>query len=229
MAVSGAARRLGCGALILLAVLPPVRAEGTTISIQRNPPPVAPPAPLSAAHAAYLEGDLGRAGDRYRDALRRDPASAEASNGLASVALRENRIPDAIAWFRHSLSISPDDALAHARLADLDTTRRPEEIETRLRRHIVRQPDSAHLRFALGNALARQRRWAEAQQAYFEGHGLDPDDPDLLFNLATTLDRLHQPKAAQDFYRRALAAAQRHPAVFDQTLAALRLHTLEQP
>lgn len=197
--------------------------------IQRKPMPADTSSPSQLAYAAFRDGDLATAHHHYQELLRRDPASVEASNGLASLALREGRPDEAIAWFRHSLVLAPHDALAHSRLVDLDHTLHPRDAESRLRRLIAHQTHAAVLHFALGNALARQSRWAEAQQAYFQAHTLDADDPDILFNLAASLDQLHQRLPAANFYRLALAAARQRPASFDPLTASGRLQELEQP
>ena len=54
---------------------------------------------------------------------------------------------------------------------------------------------------------ALTQRWPDAQQAYFQAHQLQPDNPDYAFNLAVALEHIGQPKAALDFYRRAVQAA----------------------
>lgn len=205
----------------------PPPAPSEPVRVQRSTMPPAP-VPLAVAHAAFLAGHLDLARSAYHEALRADPASNAASNGLASLALRRGEVDEAIAWFRHSLRLAPHDALAHARLADLDTAA-PAAIENRLRQIIAAQPTEASLHFALGNALARQRRWSEAQHAYFQAHTLDPEDPDTLFNLAASLDHLHQPAPAEAFYRRALSAAAHRPAAFDGALASRRLQDLSRP
>ena len=40
----------------------------------------------------------------------------------------------------------------------------------------------------LGNLYADQSQWAPAQQAYFQAHHLEPDNPDYAYNLAVGLD-----------------------------------------
>lgn len=229
--MSRSRHRLGAGLTAVLLMLagaaraePPL-APADTARVRRSTAPQVP-APLAIAHAAFLSGQLDLSRQAYHDALRRDPANAAASNGLASLALRSGRTDEAIAWFRHSLTLAPHDALAHARLADLDPAFTAATAESRLRQLIAVQPAEAALHFALGNALARQQRWSEAQQAYFQAHALDPDDPDALFNLAASLDHLRQPALAGDFYRLALAAAARRPAAFDSNEADRRLQAL---
>ena len=79
--------------------------------------------------------------------------------------------------------------------------------ESRLKTALASQPDSSALHFALGNLYARQLRWSEAQQAYFLAYSGEPDNADFIFNLAVSLDHLHQNKLAAQYYRMALSAA----------------------
>jgi tetratricopeptide (TPR) repeat protein len=85
----------------------------------------------------------------------------------------------------------------------------PAASESRLKSLIAREP-SPFLHFVLGNLHADQSQWAQAQQAYFQAHHLEPDNPDYAYNLAIGLDHLRQPKLALNYYRRAesLASAQ---------------------
>ncbi|HUX26097.1 MAG TPA: tetratricopeptide repeat protein, partial [Burkholderiales bacterium] len=69
-------------------------------------------------------------------------------------------------------------------------------------------------------------RWAEAQQAYFRAYAGNPEYPDFAYNLAVSLDQLHQSKPALEYYRRALALAKDHPATFDQAQVSKRVSQL---
>jgi tetratricopeptide (TPR) repeat protein len=92
---------------------------------------------------------------------------------------------------------------------------------------IAAQPDAGFLQFALGNQYAAQGRWAEAQQAYFQAYASDPEHPDFAYNLAISLDRMHQTKLALEYYRRALALAETHPVSFDKVQVSNRVSQLE--
>jgi uncharacterized protein HemY len=92
---------------------------------------------------------------------------------------------------------------------------------------IASQPDQPFLHFALGNVYAGQSRWPEAQRAYFKAYSGDPENPDYLFNLAVSLDQLHQGKLAMQYYNQAMAAASQRPAGFDKGQAANRLRELQ--
>ena len=102
----------------------------------------------------------------------------------------------------------------------------PTATESRLKTLLSAQPESAQLNFALGNVYAKQARWNEAQQVYFNAVAGDTSNPDYLFNLAVSLDQLRQPKLAAQHYRMALEAAENRPAAFDRERANKRLNQL---
>lgn len=198
-------------------------------SIRRDRPADAhPPVKLADAYAAYQAGDLARAERLYGETLRQDPNNRDALDGLGGIALRRGREAEAEAWFRRSLAADPNDPVAQAGLADLRGRGQAQEGESRMRSLVAAQPEAAPGHFALGNALAAQDRWSEAQQAYFQAHTLDPDNPDYLFNLAVSLDRLRQPTLARRFYGEALGAADRRPAAFARQAAQARFEALDE-
>lgn len=207
---------------VLLAVLAlcTARAEGGT-PLQDDATPYTS---LAAAHAALEAGQLDAARAHYIHALRQAPTAVEARNGVAVVLLRQGDAAGAASWFRAALEVSPDDPVAHAALYSLGAETAPAS-EDRLRRLLGRHPDAAALHLALGNLLARQDRWAEAQDAYFRAYTFNPDEPDVLFNLAVGLDHLRQ-RSAAGFYARALEAALLRPHSFDPEQARGRLHAL---
>jgi Flp pilus assembly protein TadD len=84
------------------------------------------------------------------------------------------------------------------------------------------------LNFALGNQLAQQGRWAEAQQEYFKAAAAEPDNADFAYNLAVSLDHLRQPRLAREHYLRAIALAEKRGAGFDLAAARTRAAQLEK-
>ena len=90
------------------------------------------------------------------------------------------------------------------------------------------QPELAAPHFSLGNLYARHSRWADAQQAYFRAYTAEPENPDILYNLAISLEHLRQNKLAAQYYGQAIAAAQTKPAGFDKAQAAARQAALQQ-
>lgn len=176
---------------------------------------------------AFGRGDLGAAQAAYEQALKADPRNAEALHGLAATALRQGRADAAEALYQRAVEADPQDAVAQAELVGLRSQGEPLAAESRLKSLIAGQPNQPSLYFALGSVYARQARWPEAQQAYFKAFSLEPDNPDYLFNLAVSLDQLHQSKLAAQYYNQAVVAAAQRPAGFDKAQALRRLGELQ--
>lgn len=181
---------------------------------------------VSRAYAAYTAGDMAGAKRNYEEALRSDPRSLDALNGMTAVALRAGRRDLAETYMARALEVDPRDAYALSALASLKGQSDPQAAESRLRSLISAAPDSPAAHFSLGNLYAREGRWSEAQQAYFRAFSSEPDNPDYMFNLAVSLDHIRQSKLALQYYQSALAAAR--PGAFDREQAAARVRDLQQ-
>lgn len=181
---------------------------------------------LANAYASLQTGSLASASQLYGQVLRSEPKNVDALLGLAAIALRENRNDDAAAHYRAILNADPRHALAQSGLIALTGRADPVAAESHLKQLIAREP-SAYLYFLLGNLYADQSLWAPAQQAYFQAHHLEPDNPDYAYNLAVALEHIGQPRLALGFYRRAveLAAARAH-VNFDPARARDRVTAL---
>lgn len=182
---------------------------------------------LTEGFDALQAGNLPKARADYERVLQSDPRNADALHGVAAIALREGRSGAAETYYLRLLEADPQDAAAQAGLLGLRGQGDPVASESRLKSLLAAQPDAPVLQFALGNIFARQSRWSEAQEAYFKAVTGDGNNPDYLFNLAVSLDQLHQPKLAAQYYRQALTAAATRPAGFDQDKVAARLRDLQ--
>jgi Tfp pilus assembly protein PilF len=181
---------------------------------------------VARGYAAYIAGDMAGAKRGYEEALRSDPRSLDALNGMTAVALRAGRRDLAETYLARALEVDPRDAYALPVLAALKGRSDPQTAESRLRAMISSAPDTPAAHFGLGNLYAREGRWAEAQQAYFRAFSSEPDNPDYLFNLAVSLDHLRQPKLSLQYYQSALGAAR--PGAFDRDQVAARIRELQQ-
>jgi tetratricopeptide (TPR) repeat protein len=121
------------------------------------------------------------------------------------------------------LSLYPRDPVARAALIDLNQNVPPVEGESHIKKLLIRNPEQPFLYFTLGNLYARQGRWPEAQQAYFEAYHRDGENADYAFNLAVSLDRMGQPAAALRYYRRALQLASGGKANFEAEAVLRRI------
>ena len=182
---------------------------------------------LDRAYEDWQAGRFEEAQRGYEQVLRGDPRSADALLGLAAIAVRQGQYERAQNLYLRVLESDPADATAQAALINLHGGRDGGHSESRLKTLLAAQPDSAALHFALGNLYSRQRRWSEAQQAYFQAYALDPDNADYLFNVAVSLDHLRQGKLALQYYRMALTSAEVSRAVFDRNAARQRILELQ--
>jgi tetratricopeptide (TPR) repeat protein len=194
--------------------------------------PAAPPQvhpKVQTAYAAYLKGDLAAAQADYREALREQGTNRDALLGLAAIDVRTGRLEAAEATYLRLLQLDPGDAHAQAGLIALRASRLdPLATESRVKSMIAAHPESKVLHFTLGNQLAQQARWEEAQQEYFKAFAASPDNPDIAYNLAVSLDHLRQRKLAQEYYRRAISLAELRGGSFDLAAARGRAAQLER-
>ncbi len=200
---------------------PAAAPPGTEVSTSRPIPQVHPK--VSTGYAAYNAGDLAGARTEYQQALNEEPANRDALLGLAALDVRTGRYEAAEAVYLRLLQADPRDSHAQAALVALRGGRGdPVAAESRIKSMLADNPGAHMLNFALGNQLAQQGRWAEAQQQYFKAFAAEPDNPDFAYNLAVSLDHLRQPALALGYYRRAVALAKTRGASFDPAAAEAR-------
>jgi tetratricopeptide (TPR) repeat protein len=209
----------------LLAKPQPPRQPPVELTREEAPKPTIAP-DVAQGYRALVGGDLESARRHYAAAIDADPASLDAELGLATVEARAGNAALAAGAYRRALELDPQNATALAGLAALADDSRPEALENALRADIARHPESAALELTLGNLYAAHGRWAEAQAAYFEAQRLQPENADVAYNLAVSLDHMGQKRAAADFYRRALEARRTQGAQFDAAAASRRLAEL---
>ena len=182
---------------------------------------------LALAYQALASGDYVASQQRYAKVVQAEPLNVDAQLGLATAAARSGDSALAIRHYRQVLALDPRNGLAIVGLIALNDGAKPATLEIELKTLIGRNPDAAPLHFALGNTYAGERRWTEAQQAYFEAFRIEPSNPDYLFNLAVSLDQLRQTRLALDYYRKAEAIAQtRGGGQFDRGTIAKRIREL---
>ena len=178
---------------------------------------------LSNAYLAYREGKLEQAQQSYHEALNLDANNTDALLGLAVIAQRRGMDSMAAHYYAKVMALDPRNAVANAGMSALTND---DNRESRLKTLLNEQQDSASLHFALGNYYAGQARWGEAQPAYFDAYRLEPDNAELAFNLATSLDHLGQRKLAVQYYQRALQLDAGSHAGFDHTKISKRIEEL---
>ena len=205
----------------------PAAPRQASASVARAAPQVSPK--VEAGYLAYTSGDLATARSEYEQALRDEPANRDALLGLAAVDVRNGRYESAEALYMRVLQGDPRDSQAQAALIALRSGRSdPLATESRVKSLLAADPSAHELNFALGNQLAQQNRWAEAQQEFFKAYTADPENADFAYNLAVSLDHLRQPRQALDYYRRAIGLSQKRGASFDLGAAKARAGELQR-
>jgi tetratricopeptide (TPR) repeat protein len=178
-------------------------------------------------YQALEQGRLDDAERLYRQSLAADARNVDAMLGLAATLAQKHQGDAASRLYMRVLEQDPRNTYAQAGLLNIAGRADPGAAETRLKQLIAAEP-SAFLYFALGNLYSERNQWAAAQNAYFQAHNLDPDNPDYAFNLAVGLEHVSQPKIALDYYRRAVALAQaRGHAQFELARVENRIRSLE--
>ncbi len=184
---------------------------------------------VTAGYTAYQAGDFAKARAEYQQVLGEEPANRDALLGLAAVEMRAQRYDLSYGYYQRVLQADPRDAHAHAGVVALRGQQLdPVLVESRVKSLLAADRDANVLHFTLGNQYAQQGRWAEAQQAYFKAFATDPDNADYAFNVAVSLDQLRQPKLALEYYRRALALAEKRSASFAPEVARERVQQLSR-
>ena len=183
---------------------------------------------LERAYDALQAGHLDKAQRAYEQLLQTDAKNTDVLLGLATLATRRAQAEKAHEYYLRALDSDPSNATAWAGVLNAAENTDPELLESRLKTALTGQANSAALSLALGNLYARQSRWADAQQAYFQAYSNAPDNIDCIFNLAVSLDHLHQNKLAAQYYQMALSLSEKTLAVAGASEIALDSAALAQ-
>lgn len=159
---------------------------------------------LAQAFKAYQAGSYDAAESLYQGVLKSEPDNRDAHLGLAAIAINNQNRKAAYSHYVHLLELNPLDTLAMSSLIALSNSPDPVKDESAIKLLIQRDDSISHLHFLLGNIYAKQKRWADAQQAFFDAYRLDSTNSDYMLNLAISLDQLGQYKTALDYYKSAI-------------------------
>ncbi len=200
-----------------------------SFKITRNRKPDRVHKDLLKAYEAFQQGANERAMAAYRKVLKRRPEDRDALLGVAALEIRVGNLEQATKIYYRLLSSNPRDALVQSALISLREDVDPVAGESSIKNLLQEHPGSANLHFNLGNLFARQLRWSEAQQAYFNAYRLDVGNPDYAYNLAISLDHLAKSRTALQFYQLAVDLADSQPASFAQSEALQRIGMINAP
>ncbi|MEO5362285.1 MAG: tetratricopeptide repeat protein [Magnetococcus sp. DMHC-8] len=201
---------------------PPTNRPGPGMATRRGAPPPGERL-LDKAAQAFHRGELDEAERLFRAILQDSPHNHQAMIGVASVNLRRGDTGEARFWYQRLLREDPNNSLALAALLGLNGSGDAAAAESRLKHLLHAHPDAGHLHFALGNIYAAQQRWALAYGAYADANHLSREgNPEVLLNLAASLDHLHRRSEALAYYHKALALVEHGPGQVNFDVEAVR-------
>ncbi len=205
-----------------------IHPDSPMISISKNKTSEQANVMVHQAYKAYQNSHFDTAKSMYETVLKNDPDNRDAHLGLAAIAINNQDQSNAYYHYAHLLTLNPEDAIAFNALIGLSNHSDPLKDESAIKFLIKQEGDMPYLYFSLGNVYAKQRRWAAAQQAFFNAYRLDATNADYVFNLAVSLDQLDQYDTALVFYKTAINLATNSFARFNPALANNRIIVLSK-
>jgi Flp pilus assembly protein TadD len=130
-------------------------------------------------------GRLAEAEPLLRKLSTEHPDDASLHLQLGRVLIAQKKNDDASAELQLALKLSPQEADAQRDLADLYTSSGKNDLaEAMYRGLLASHPKDAELHRGLGQALLRQKKFADAQQEFWTAIQLKQDSPDIYVDLA---------------------------------------------
>jgi tetratricopeptide (TPR) repeat protein len=163
------------------------------------------PSALELGYEALTQGRLKEASQAYTQALASNPEERDALLGLAYIAHQQGRDDEANAYYKRVLRQDPGNAVAQSGLIALEGRGDRQDSASRARDVVEQNPRSAAAQAMLGHSLVQENRLADAQQAFYQAHLLEPAVASHAFNLAVALDRMRNYASAQRYYALALS------------------------
>ncbi len=190
---------------------------------------------LSIAYAAYQRGDEQTAQRAYGKVLETDKNNRDALLGLAALALRRGDNYQAQVYYQKILRLYPQDRIAQVNLINiLGSYQNESQLKFLLQETIQNQNQNqnqrqiAYIYFSLGNFYAGQRRWGEAQYAFFNALNSQKNQADYAYNLAVSYEHLNKPRLALNYYQQSLKLAKRQIMInFNIQMVQKRVRSLK--
>jgi len=205
-----------------------IQVDASLINISKSKTSEQENAMVNQAFKAYQDGHYDAAKSIYEGVLKNTPDNRDAHLGLAAIAISNQDRKNAYFHYVHLLNLNPVDTLAMNALIGLSNSADPVKDESAVKLLMQREGDAPYLYFSLGNIYAKQKRWANAQQAFFDAYRLDTTNPDYVLNLAISLDQIGQYDTALDYYKTAIDLSQNSQIRFDPAPVNKRILVLSK-
>ena len=181
---------------------------------------------INQAYSSYQAGQFESARQKYKEVLDNYPDNRDALLGLAAIATKLGDTNQAYVIYSRLIRINPKDSFAKALLINAQPKANFLNSESTIKSMLRDNSEQPVLYFSLGNIYAKQSRWSEAQQAFFDAYRLDSSNQDYALNLAVSLDHIGQAEAAIDYYNVALKLSDETSGNFDPARVMSRIKTL---
>ena len=184
---------------------------------------------LSYGSVFFQRGYFDQAAASFQIALRDDPSSAEASYGLGSAYLNQQKTAAARESFEHATKLRAryPDTLANAwnNLGLLATREGGTDEAIRCFREAVRlSPDHLIALNNLGNGYRLQKNWPEARKSFERALEVSPADAEANYGLGMVLAQADDAARAYEFLQKALKSRPNYPEALNN-LGILYLRT----
>jgi tetratricopeptide (TPR) repeat protein len=151
----------------------------------------------------------------FSEAVRLNPSLAAAHYNLGRFFYENGKYGDAQRELETACHLQPNFASALYFLALTETQNNQRERSTELLRQVVAlRPENADAQYLLGQNLERAGKTTEAIEHWKAAVQADPGHSQALYNLARTLNKLHDPEAAQ--YQARFDALQKSQQITDR-------------
>ncbi|HEU4752874.1 MAG TPA: tetratricopeptide repeat protein [Armatimonadota bacterium] len=156
-----------------------------------------------------LEGNLEKAGEAYRKAIRLDRMNWRSRLNWGLALQRAGELKEAVRWLKDAARIAPAERRPLQAIGDCYAALGEWAEALRWLRRALEQPErdvsDAELYVRIGSAEAEQANWQAADEAYSKACLLSPEDPEVFYHWALTTARSGDPENAQRLGGRAQA------------------------
>jgi len=184
---------------------------------------------LSFGSIFFQHGYFEQAESSFRQALRDDPASAEAFYGVGSSCLNLGKTAEARESFQRAVELAPSypDTLPNAwNNLGLLATRdgRTDEAIGYFRQAVKLNPDHLIALENLGNTYRQQKQWEQARKVLEHAIAVSPGDPESNYSLGMVFAQTDDNARAYEYLQRALNSRPAYPEALNN-LGILYLRT----
>ena len=171
---------------------------------------------LSLGALFFQRGYLEEAESAFQQALRDDPASAEALYGIGSVYLNQNKNAAAREMFERCVKLKASypetlpDAWNNLGVLATRENRFDESVED-FQQALRLNPNHLLSLTNLGNAYRAQRRWNDARDILEKAVAISPDDAEANYSLGMALAQTDETTKAEEHLKRALKTRPDYP------------------